>query len=59
MNWLKDSYNKQYESWVPWAEDKYLAYFGENKSSYVAKGTYIYPRNTSPNADAPLILLIT
>ena len=38
MEWAKKTYNKQYEIWVPWLEDKYLAWFGENKSSYVAKG---------------------
>lgn len=39
MEWAKETYNKQYENWVPWLEDKYLAWFGENKTSYVAKGT--------------------
>jgi hypothetical protein len=39
MEWAKQTYNAQYEKWVPWLEDKYLAWFGENKSSYVAKGT--------------------
>jgi hypothetical protein len=38
MEWARQTYNKQYENWVPWAEDKYLAWFGENKTSYVAKG---------------------
>ena len=38
MEWVKQTYNKQYENWVPWLEDKYLAWFGENKTSYVAKG---------------------
>lgn len=38
MEWAKQTYNKQYENWVPWLEDNYLAWFGENKSSYVAKG---------------------
>ncbi|KIW66157.1 hypothetical protein PV04_08358 [Phialophora macrospora] len=34
----KQWYNKQYESWMPWVEDKVLALFGQNKTSYVAKG---------------------
>ena len=38
MEATKNFYNRQYESWVPWMEDKYLAYFGQNKTSYVAKG---------------------
>jgi len=40
MEWSKKKYNEYYESYVPWLEDKYLAWFGENKTSYVAKGTY-------------------
>ncbi|KAJ9610723.1 hypothetical protein H2200_005500 [Cladophialophora chaetospira] len=31
-------YNKQYESWMPWIEDKVLGYWGTNKTSYAAKG---------------------
>lgn len=42
MEWTKKQYNAQYESWVPWIEDKYLAWFGENKTSYIAKGTHVY-----------------
>lgn len=38
METAKYYYNQQYESWVPWAEDKYLAWFGKNKTSYVAEG---------------------
>jgi hypothetical protein len=38
MEAAKNFYNRQYESWVPWAEDKYLAWMGQNKTSYVAKG---------------------
>ncbi|KAF2797976.1 hypothetical protein K505DRAFT_234324 [Melanomma pulvis-pyrius CBS 109.77] len=31
-------YNRQYESWVPWAEDKYLSWFTkDNKTSYATK----------------------
>lgn len=39
MEWSKNQYNKQYESWVPWAEDKYLYWMGkDNKASYATKG---------------------
>ncbi|EXJ57525.1 hypothetical protein A1O7_07873 [Cladophialophora yegresii CBS 114405] len=34
----KQWYNKQYESWMPWVEDKLLGWMGQNKTSYVAKG---------------------
>jgi hypothetical protein len=37
----KQWYNQQYESWVPWLEDKFLGWKGENKTSYVAKGKTI------------------
>ena len=31
-------YNRQYDSWVPWMEDKYLAWFTkDNKASYATK----------------------
>ena len=37
--WVKDAYNNQYENWMPWIEDKYLAWFGtDNKASYATKG---------------------
>lgn len=37
--WMKEYYNKQYESWVPWMEDQYLKWFAkDNKTSYAAKG---------------------
>ncbi|KAL9609345.1 MAG: hypothetical protein Q9167_005890 [Letrouitia subvulpina] len=35
--WTKKKYNEYYTAYVPWLEDKYLAWFGENKTSYVAK----------------------
>lgn len=38
MEGAKNWYNKQYETWVPWVEDKVLGWWGENKTSYVAKG---------------------
>lgn len=32
-------YNRQYESWMPWIEDKYLSWFTkDNKASYATKG---------------------
>lgn len=41
--WVKDAYSNQYENWMPWIEDKYLAWFGtDNKASYATKGTPIY-----------------
>ncbi|KAL1592897.1 hypothetical protein SLS59_009539 [Nothophoma quercina] len=31
-------YNRQYDNWVPWIEDKYLAWFTkDNKASYATK----------------------
>lgn len=36
--WTSKKYNEYYNSYVPWLEDKYLAWFGENKTSYTAKG---------------------
>jgi len=45
MDWAKKQYNSYYNSYVPWLEDKYLAWYGENKTSYTAKeqlkGTHI------------------
>lgn len=33
-------YNRQYENWVPWAEDQYLKWFTkDNKASYATKRT--------------------
>jgi hypothetical protein len=40
--WAKKQYNAYYNAYVPWLEDKYLAWFGENKTSYTAKGTKEY-----------------
>ena len=35
-----DFYNRQYDSWVPWMEDKYLQWFTkDNKASYATKRT--------------------
>ncbi|MDI1485426.1 MAG: hypothetical protein OHK93_000564 [Ramalina farinacea] len=35
--WTKDKYNKAYNDYMPWVEDKVLGYWGENKTSYTAK----------------------
>jgi hypothetical protein len=41
--WVKDGYNNQYEKWMPWIEDKYLSWFGnDNKASYATKGTCVF-----------------
>ncbi|KAF7559183.1 hypothetical protein G7046_g4980 [Stylonectria norvegica] len=38
MEWTKQTYNSQYEKWVPWLEDQYLRWFTkDNKASYTAK----------------------
>jgi len=38
--WVKSGYNNQYERWMPWIEDQYLAWFGkDNKASYATKDT--------------------
>lgn len=42
MEWTKNQYNKQYETWVPWLEDIYLRYFTrDNKASYTTRGTFL------------------
>lgn len=39
MEWAKDTYNTQYEKWVPWLEDVYLSWFtNDNKASYTTRG---------------------
>lgn len=37
-DWAKKKYDEYYNAYVPWLEDQYLAWFGENKTSYTAKG---------------------
>ncbi|KAF7547591.1 hypothetical protein G7Z17_g7639 [Cylindrodendrum hubeiense] len=40
MEWTKQTYNDQYEKWVPWLEDTYLRWFTkDNKASYATKDT--------------------
>ena len=41
-DWTKKKYNEYYTSYMPWIEDKVLGYWGENKTSYTAKGTFIF-----------------
>lgn len=48
QSWTGKKYNEYYNSYVPWLEDKYLAWFGENKVSYTAKG----PSRFSPTYHA-------
>jgi hypothetical protein len=37
-------YNRQYDNWVPWIEDKYLSWFTkDNKASYATKRNYPSP----------------
>lgn len=39
--WVREAYNNQYEKWMPWIEDQYLKWFGnDNKASYATKGTF-------------------
>ncbi|KAK8017336.1 hypothetical protein PG993_013662 [Apiospora rasikravindrae] len=38
MEWAKQKYNEQYESWMPWIEDYFLKWFTkDNKASYTTK----------------------
>jgi len=37
MEWSKNKYNEYYNHYMPWIEDKYLNWYGENKTSYTAK----------------------
>lgn len=41
MEWAKNTYNDQYEKWMPWVEDMYLKWFTkDNKASYATKGLF-------------------
>ena len=43
MEYAKETYNSQYEKWVPWLEDVYLRWFTkDNKASYATKRTSIH-----------------
>jgi hypothetical protein len=46
-----DFYNRQYDNWVPWMEDKYLQWFTkDNKASYATKRTSYANRATLSRA---------
>lgn len=52
--WAKRNYGEKYEQWMPWIEDKYLAWFGkDNKASYATKGksTSCEPQSLSTMSD--------
>jgi hypothetical protein len=37
-----DFYNRQYDNWMPWIEDKYLQWFTkDNKASYATKRMFL------------------
>jgi hypothetical protein len=43
-----DFYNRQYDNWVPWMEDKYLQWFTkDNKASYATKRTSTSQRSSA------------
>ncbi|KAJ5476977.1 hypothetical protein N7539_007121 [Penicillium diatomitis] len=47
--WAKETYNGQYEKWMPWMEDQYLKWFGkgDNKASYATKGDIHFAENSA------------
>ncbi|KAL8939361.1 MAG: hypothetical protein Q9216_003400, partial [Gyalolechia sp. 2 TL-2023] len=52
--WVKDAYSNQYENWMPWIEDKYLAWFGtDNKASYATKACSPPLPPSHPHSSAP------
>lgn len=55
--WTKKKYNDAYTEYMPWIEDKVLGYWGENKTSYTAKGTS-YPFPTSSPHSLPIDALL-
>jgi hypothetical protein len=45
MEWARKKSNEYYDSTWRWIEDTYLAYFGENRTSYGVKGKALpFPR---------------
>ena len=65
--WTKKKYNEAYTEYMPWIEDKVLGYWGENKTSYTAKGKVssscpssfpLRPRHPSRSSHAPLTPLL-
>jgi hypothetical protein len=56
MEWSKQTYNQQYEKWVPWLEDVYLRWFTkDNKTSYTAKRMMIPLLLLSPSYPSTLL----
>ena len=53
-SWYGKKYDEYYKAYVPWIEDKVLAWFGENKTSYTAKGTLL-SRSTAKTNSQPII----
>lgn len=57
MEWAKQKYNEQYESWMPWIEDYFLKWFTkDNKASYATKGTFSYSFPFSATSSLPFCL---
>ena len=52
--WAKDKYNNAYNNYMPWIEDKVLGYWGENKTSYTAKGAPSPSPNPLPSPSLSL-----
>lgn len=54
MEWTKQTYNQQYERWMPWIEDQYLRWFTkDNKASYATK------REFSPLPAVPAVVTVS
>lgn len=49
QSWTGKKYNEYYNAYVPWLEDKYLAWFGENKTSYTTKGVLFSSQLSDPS----------
>ena len=48
-------YNRQYDNWYPWVEDKYLQWFTkDNKASYATKRTSSLPSHTHITSFSPV-----
>lgn len=58
MEWTKKQYNAYYNAYMPWIEDKVLGYWGENKTSYTAKGNPLpFPIPPIPSTPPPFLPL--
>jgi hypothetical protein len=43
MEYAKETYNSQYDKWMPWIEDMYLRWFTkDNKVSYTTKREFSF-----------------